>query len=132
LGFYAPAALHHQGRLGLPVGHATGPEIGTALPDIALPDARGNLVRLHDDRAGVKAAVVFYRSAVWCRHSGCAMRIRSSSRRASNCTRSPTTAVTPSFALLQQFTAAKTPSVRESSGDQHTNQMKSKHRRIQE
>ena len=65
LGFDAPAALGHPGRLGLPTGHATGPEIGTALPDFALPDARGNVVRFHDDRAGAKAVVVFYRSAVW-------------------------------------------------------------------
>ena len=64
-GFDAPAPLGHPGRLGLPDGHATGPEIGDALPDFTLPDAAGGLVRLHEDRAGARAVVVFFRSAVW-------------------------------------------------------------------
>ena len=64
-GFDAPAPLGHPGRLGLPDGHATGPEIGDALPDFALPDAAGDIVRLHEDRAGARAVVVFFRSAVW-------------------------------------------------------------------
>lgn len=65
LGFEAPAALGHPGRAGLPEGHPTGPEIGERLPDFALPDAAGRTVRFHEDRAGSKAAVLFYRSAVW-------------------------------------------------------------------
>lgn len=64
-GFDAPAPLGHPGRLGLPDGHATGPEIGDALPDFTLPDAAGDVVRLHEDRAGARAVVVFFRSAVW-------------------------------------------------------------------
>jgi peroxiredoxin len=35
------------------------------LPDFELPDAEGRPVRFHHDRAGRKAALVFYRSAVW-------------------------------------------------------------------
>ena len=65
LGFEAPAPLGHPGRAGLPDGLSTGPEIGEKLPDFALPDASGRLVRFHEDRAGSKAALVFYRSAVW-------------------------------------------------------------------
>ena len=64
-GFDAPAPLDHPGRLGLPDGHPTGPEVGERLPDFALPDAHGREVRFHGDRNGAKAAVVFYRSAVW-------------------------------------------------------------------
>ncbi len=65
LGFDAPAPLGHPGRAGLPEGHGTGPEIGDTLPDFELPDAYGKPIRLHADRAGARAAVVFYRSAVW-------------------------------------------------------------------
>ena len=65
LGFDAPAPLGHPGRMGLPEGAATGPEVGTRLPDFELPDANGRVVRFHEDRADSKAAVVFYRSAVW-------------------------------------------------------------------
>ncbi len=65
LGFDAPAPLGHPGRLGLPEGHPTGPEVGDRLPDFELRDAHGRLVRFHEDREGSKAALVFYRSAVW-------------------------------------------------------------------
>jgi hypothetical protein len=65
LGFDAPAPLGHPGRLGLPDGHSTGPEIGDLLPDFELPDAYGRTVSYHADRDGKKSVVVFYRSAVW-------------------------------------------------------------------
>ncbi len=65
LGFDAPAPLGHPGRLGLPDRHPTGPEVGQRLPDFELPDKDGRLVRLHADRDGAPAAIVFYRSAVW-------------------------------------------------------------------
>ena len=64
-GFDAPAPLGHPARAGLPQGHPTGPAIGERLPDFELPDARGRLINFHEDRAGRKAALVFYRSAVW-------------------------------------------------------------------
>lgn len=64
-GFDAPAPLGHPGRLGLPDGHGTGPEIGDRLPDFSLPDQNGNQRSFHTDRNGQKAVVVFYRSAVW-------------------------------------------------------------------
>ena len=64
-GFDAPAPLGHPGRVGLPEGHHTGPEVGERLPDFELPDASGLLVDYHRSRAGAKSVVVFYRSAVW-------------------------------------------------------------------
>ena len=42
-----------------------GQPIGEALPDFELPDQDGRRVRFSEDRAGSKAAVLFYRSAVW-------------------------------------------------------------------
>jgi hypothetical protein len=64
-GFDAPAPLGHPGRLGLPDGHPTGPEIGERLPDWDLPDAYGRRFDYHADRGSAKSVVVFYRSAVW-------------------------------------------------------------------
>ncbi|MEM9257235.1 MAG: hypothetical protein AAGA91_17465 [Pseudomonadota bacterium] len=65
LGFDAPVPVGHPARAGLPEGLPTGPEIGQPLPDFELPDAFGRPIRLHQDRAGKKAVLVFYRSAVW-------------------------------------------------------------------
>ena len=65
LGFEAPAPLGHPGRRGLPAGRSTGPEVGERLPDFTLPDHTGREVHFHEDRDGARAAVVFYRSAVW-------------------------------------------------------------------
>jgi hypothetical protein len=64
-GFDAPAPLDHPARAGLPEGAATGPAVGERLPDFQLPDALGQLVDFHKDRGTRKAALVFYRSAVW-------------------------------------------------------------------
>jgi hypothetical protein len=64
-GFDAPVALDHPGRRGLPPGQSPGPEVGEMLPDFVLPDASGNLIDFHRDRAQSPAAVVFFRSAVW-------------------------------------------------------------------
>ncbi len=64
-GFVGP--LTARARAGhLPAeGFPTGPEVGERLPDFELPAADGRRVRLHADRAGSKAAVTFFRSAVW-------------------------------------------------------------------
>ena len=64
-GFDAPAPLGHPARAGLPEGASTGPEVTQLLPDFELPDALGQIVRFHEDRDGSKAALIFYRSAVW-------------------------------------------------------------------
>ena len=65
LGFDAPAPLGHPARAGLPPGASTGPEPGQLLPDFELPDASGKTISFHHHRAGKKAVLVFYRSAVW-------------------------------------------------------------------
>ena len=65
LGFEAPAPVGHPGRANLPPGKTVGPALGERLPDFELPDQNGRLVRFHQDRGGSRAAVVFYRSAVW-------------------------------------------------------------------
>jgi hypothetical protein len=46
-------------------GFRFGPEVGEVLPDITLPDWTGATINLHEDRQNTKAAVVFFRSAVW-------------------------------------------------------------------
>ena len=46
-------------------GFFTGPEIGTRLSGFSLRSAAGPMLDLHADRGDSKAAVVFYRSAVW-------------------------------------------------------------------
>ena len=65
LGFDAPAPLGHPVRASMPKEHATGPRIGERLPDFSVNDAFGNRVNFHEDRGVSKAALVFYRSAVW-------------------------------------------------------------------
>ena len=64
-GFDAPVELGHPNRSRLPEGHSSGPEVGERLPDFPLPDAGGQIVAFRADRGSAKAAVVFYRSAVW-------------------------------------------------------------------
>ena len=64
-GFAAPLkATSNQRRLP-DEGFPTGPALGARLPDFTLVDHTGRTVNLHADRAGAKAAVVFFRSAVW-------------------------------------------------------------------
>jgi hypothetical protein len=65
LGFDAPAPLDHPARASLPRGAYAGPTVGERLPDFELPDAFGRPVSFHADRGKHKAALVFYRSAVW-------------------------------------------------------------------
>ncbi len=42
-----------------------GPLPGSRFPDVTLPDQRGRLVDLHQERNGRRAVVVFHRSAGW-------------------------------------------------------------------
>jgi len=52
-------------RMSPKAGFFTGPEVGTRLPGFRLRSAAGPVVDLHADRGESKAAVVFFRSAVW-------------------------------------------------------------------
>ena len=65
LGFDAPAPVGHPVRASLPPDAGTGPAIGERLPDFELPSTIGHPIRFHAHRGHSKAALVFYRSAVW-------------------------------------------------------------------
>jgi hypothetical protein len=65
LGFDAPAPVGHPARASMPSNTLTGPEVGSRLPDFQLPTSSGRLIDFHEDRGSAKAALVFYRSAVW-------------------------------------------------------------------
>lgn len=43
----------------------TGPSIGEPVPDFALPDPSGNMVRFSEARGEDRALILFYRSASW-------------------------------------------------------------------
>jgi len=64
-GFIAPLPVTSSQRQLAPEGFPTGPAIGERLPDFELPAHTGRRLRLHQDRGSSKAAVVFFRSAVW-------------------------------------------------------------------
>jgi len=64
-GLSAPVPAHHGQRRIPDEGFFSGPAVGERLPDFALRGTAGSLVDFHTDRAGAKAAVVFFRSAVW-------------------------------------------------------------------
>lgn len=66
LGIFVPVPISHPGRrFPATMDFPTGPEVGERLPDFTLPNQHGEPVDFHKDRAGRKAVVVFYRSAVW-------------------------------------------------------------------
>lgn len=65
LGFTAPLPVTHAQRRLPDEGFPTGPEVGARLPDFELQSHTGERVALHADRGDAKAAVVFFRSAVW-------------------------------------------------------------------
>ena len=65
LGFDAPAPVGHPVRASLPADAGTGPAIGERLPDFELPSTLGHPIGFHAHRGHSKAALVFYRSAVW-------------------------------------------------------------------
>lgn len=64
-GMMGPLPVRDGQRQPLPEGAPTGPDVGERLPDFELPSAQGRRVSFHEDRGRSKAAVVFFRSAVW-------------------------------------------------------------------
>jgi len=64
-GMVGPLPSSDGQRQSLAEDEPTGPEIGTRLPDCTLPSSAGGTVSFHHDRGNSKAAVVFFRSAVW-------------------------------------------------------------------
>ena len=64
-GFTAPLPMSSRQRRIPEEGFPTGPEVGARLPDFELEAHTGERIALHADRGDAKAAVVFFRSAVW-------------------------------------------------------------------
>lgn len=64
-GLVGPLPATDGQRQPLGVDDLTGPAVGERLPDFTLVSSRGRSVSFHEDRGEMKAAVVFYRSAVW-------------------------------------------------------------------
>jgi hypothetical protein len=64
-GFYSPMPLNRGARREPDADFPTGPDIGTALPRIVLPDQQGRLVDVDATRGDRGAIVVFHRSAYW-------------------------------------------------------------------
>ena len=66
LGITVSIPISHPGRR-YPATNdfPTGPDLGEPLPDFTLQNQHGELVDFSDSRAGSRAVVVFYRSAVW-------------------------------------------------------------------
>ena len=64
-GFTGPLPVTSTQRV-VPTGDfPPGLAVGERAPDFTLPDQHGEPVTFHADRDGARAAVLFYRSAVW-------------------------------------------------------------------
>jgi len=64
-GFYAPLPVDRAARREPRADFSTGPEIGSALPAVCLPDQQGQLVDIRKHCGSRRAIVVFHRSAYW-------------------------------------------------------------------
>ena len=64
-GFYAPLPLDRAARREPGADFPTGPEIGSALPAVCLPNQQGQLVDIRQQCGNRCAIVVFHRSAYW-------------------------------------------------------------------
>jgi hypothetical protein len=64
-GFYSPMPLSRAARREPGAHFPTGPEIGSALPTIVLPDQNGRRVDVRAASGKRGAVVVFHRSAYW-------------------------------------------------------------------
>ena len=65
LGFEGPLQSGTHARSDPTGEFPTGPAVGEPLPDIVVPDCRGQMVDVHEARRGGPLVVAFYRSAVW-------------------------------------------------------------------
>lgn len=64
-GFYSPMPLDRAARREPDADFPTGPEIGTAIPGIRLPNQHGEMIDVAERRGRKGAIVVFHRSAFW-------------------------------------------------------------------
>jgi len=64
-GFYAPLPVDRAARREPAADFPTGPEIGSAMTAVCLPDQQGQLVDIRHHCGSRRAIVVFHRSAYW-------------------------------------------------------------------
>lgn len=64
-GFIGPLPVTSRQRIAPSGEFHPGLSIGEAAPDFELPNHRGEAITFHADRDGARAALLFYRSAVW-------------------------------------------------------------------
>ena len=64
-GFTGPLPLTSTQRVTPTGAFPPGLAIGEMAPDFELPNHRGEPVSFHTDRDGARAALLFFRSAVW-------------------------------------------------------------------
>jgi hypothetical protein len=64
-GFWGPLPVTSTQRMIPRKGFPPGLEVGQRAPDFVLPDQHGGEVAFNADRDGSRAAVLFFRSAVW-------------------------------------------------------------------
>ena len=64
-GFYAPLPVDRAARREPGADFPTGPDIGSALPAVCLPDQQGQLVDIRHHCGSRRAIVEFHRSAYW-------------------------------------------------------------------
>ena len=64
-GFYSPMPINRAARREPDEGFPTGPEIGSRLPPVVLPDQAGEMVDVAASTGPSGAIVVFHRSAYW-------------------------------------------------------------------
>ena len=64
-GFYGPMPISSTHRTIVKEGFPPGIDIGELAPNFELKNQYGQFVDFHKDRAGARAALLFFRSAVW-------------------------------------------------------------------
>lgn len=64
-GFTGPLPITSTQRVAPTGEFRPGLAIGEIAPDFELPNHRGDMISFHEDRDGARAALLFYRSAVW-------------------------------------------------------------------
>jgi len=64
-GFYGPMPISSTHRTIPKRGFSPGLAVGELAPNFRLKNQFGELIDFHEDRAGSKAALLFFRSAVW-------------------------------------------------------------------
>lgn len=64
-GFYSPQPINRATRRQPGEDHPTGPDVGSAVPAIVLPDQSGRSVDVSASLGRAGGVIVFHRSAFW-------------------------------------------------------------------